>query len=123
MLADDGSFDRDKVAMSHIERNSMILPVTIFTRSKSGDLQQLQDVQLPEWMREKLRADGLVRCEIAPPLAATWSVHENSAPGDTIDSLVIELERYYRFEHGRLVVDGGLIKDPTLAAHFIKCYL
>lgn len=97
-------------------------PVAIFTRSEGGDLIWLQDVLLPEWMRAELRFNGHVRCEIAPPPATTWSVHDDSAPGDTCDALVVELERYYRFEHDRLVVDGGLIQDSSLADLFIKCY-
>lgn len=108
--------------MSNTERDSMNWPAAIFTRSESGDLVQLQDVLLPEWMRAELRCNGRVRCEIGHPPATTWSVHDHSVPSDKRDTLMVELERYHRFGHDRLVVDGGLIQDSSLAALFIKCY-
>ena len=37
-------------SVSQTERNDMDWPMTIFTRSESYELVQLQDVQLPGWI-------------------------------------------------------------------------
>lgn len=114
--------ERGKImdSQSQTERDASDLPVAIFTRSESCELVQLQVVPFPRWIYAELRHNGRFQCQIPPDPTTTWSVHDHTYPTDIVDVLSVELERYYRYEHDRLVVDGALIQDPVLAARFIK---
>lgn len=99
------------------------IPMAIFTRSVDGELVRLSDVSLPRWQHEHLRRYERLNCSIYPSPAAVFSVADTSpSPHDTAEGCCVQLERYYRCEFGRVVLDGAVIADPEQAERFIRCH-
>lgn len=114
---------QDARAVEERVKNSsfQLIPMAIFTRSADGKRVRLSDVSLPRWQHEHLRRYERLNCSIYPSPAAEFSVADTSpSPHDTAEVCCVQLERYYRCEFGRVVLDGAVIADPDQAARFIR---
>lgn len=99
------------------------IPMAIFTRSADGELVRLSDVSLHRWQHEHLRRYERLNCSIYPSPSGVFSVADTSpSPYDTAEGCCVQLERYYRCEFGRVVLEGGVIADPEQAERFIRCH-
>lgn len=96
-------------------------PMAIFTRSANGKLVRLPDAHLPIWMHDHLRQYDRLSCSLHPqPETAFYFADEHPRPHDTINTWQVELERYCRYERGRVVLEAAVIFDPEQAGRFIR---
>lgn len=98
-----------------------LIPMAIFTRSADGNLVRLSDVSLPRWQHEHLRQHGRLKVAIHPEPSSAFNYADTQpSPHDTANEYQVNLERNYRCEFGRVVLDGAVIDDPEQAARFIR---